>query len=84
MWPVLQALDLGAIRSIAAVKKVGGPGLFPVTNLKTQDDVVKQLVKIVKKRVYFHRVCSPFYTLHFGVRFRTHARDREKNRRKKG
>jgi hypothetical protein len=59
MWPGLQALDLGAIQSIAAVKKVGGPGLFPVTNLKTQDDVVKQLVKIVKKRVYFPSGLQP-------------------------
>jgi hypothetical protein len=52
-----------------------------LTSRKTQDDVVKQLVK---KRVYFQWVCSPFYTIHFGVRFRTHARDRERNRRKKG
>jgi hypothetical protein len=55
MWPVLQALDLGAIRRSQPSKKLEDLALYPVTNLKTQDDVVRQLVKIVKKRVYFHR-----------------------------
>jgi hypothetical protein len=34
MWPDPQALDLGAILIIAAVKKVGGPGPVPSHQLK--------------------------------------------------
>jgi hypothetical protein len=46
-----------------------------LTSRKTQDDVVKQLVK---KRVYFQWVCSPFYTIHLACAFeRTPEIERE-------
>jgi hypothetical protein len=83
MWPGLQALDLGAILMIAAVKKVGGPGPVPSHQLKKLRRRRKTTRQECLKRSVFSRVCSPFYTLQFGVRFRTHARDREKRKERR-
>jgi hypothetical protein len=83
MWPGLQALDLGAILMIAAVKKVGGPGPVPSHQLKRLRRRRKTTRQECLKRSVFSRVCSPFYTLQFGVRFRTHARDREKRKERR-
>jgi hypothetical protein len=84
MWPDLQALDLGAI--LIDRRRQKSWRTWPCTQSPTEKSLRRRRKTTRQeclKRSVFSRVCSPFYTLQFGVRFRTHARDREKRKERR-